>query len=375
MTSTPEHPDSDPTALMHSIIKRIATGPELSKDLSRDEARRGMRAILDGEVHPVQAAIFLIALRMKRETDDENLGVLDALREASTIVTAPVDDLIDVADPYDGYTRSLPSSPFLPAVLAACGVPAVSHGVETLGPKYGVTHRQVLRAAGAPVDLSPQEAAARIADRQIGWAYLDQRAFCPSLHALVGLRTLMVKRPVLTTVETLVGPVRGRRQTHLVTGYVHKAYPRVYAMLARAAGFDSAVFVRGVEGGVVPSLREPGKMFYYHDRGEEQSVELNPTDAGLTQTVRAIPLPPELVTESSPGEEPREDFDRAVAARKTAELGLEALSGTRGAMRDALIYSASICLWHLGRADRLRNAAQSVGTILDKGAALARITA
>ena len=98
----------------------------------------------------------------------------------------------------------------------------------------------MLAAAGAPVDLSPPQAAARLADARIGWAYVDQKAFCPQLYALAPLRTLIVKRPAITTTEVLAGPVRGRRRTHLVTGYVHKPYPRIYALLARHAGFDSA---------------------------------------------------------------------------------------------------------------------------------------
>jgi anthranilate phosphoribosyltransferase len=218
---------------MRSIIKRIATGPELSKDISREEAQAGMRFVLDGQVDPVQAGIFLIALRMKRETDDENLGILDALREAAHVVTAAVDEVVDIADPYDGFNRTLPASPFLPVVLAACGIPAVSHGVERMGPKYGVTHRQVLRAAGVPVNLAPEQAAARLGDPDIGWVYVDQEAFCPKLHRLSSLRTLIVKRPAITTAEVLIGPLRGRRKTHLVTGYVHKPYPRIYALLAR----------------------------------------------------------------------------------------------------------------------------------------------
>ncbi|MGH8621099.1 MAG: hypothetical protein ACRET3_03080, partial [Burkholderiales bacterium] len=61
--------DASPdAALMRSIIQRIATGPELSKDITREEARAGMQLVLEGRVDPVQAGIFLIALRMKRET-------------------------------------------------------------------------------------------------------------------------------------------------------------------------------------------------------------------------------------------------------------------------------------------------------------------
>jgi anthranilate phosphoribosyltransferase len=345
---------------MNSILKRIATGPELSKDISREEARDGMRLVLDGEVDPVQAAVFLIALRMKRETDDENRGLLEAIRAATQRATAAVDEVLDIGDPYDGYVRTLPAAPFLPPVLAACGVAAVSHGVERMGPKYGVTHRQVLRAAGLPVDLTPEEAAARLADPRVGWAYVDQKAFCPKLYALAGLRTLIVKRPAITTAEVLAGPVRGRRKTHLVTGYVHKPYPRIYALLARHAGFDSALIVRGVEGGVIPGLTQTGKVFRYHDAEAETPVEFKPADLGIEQSVRAPRLPGD-------GQESETPFDAGAAATAAAAAGKAALGGEPGAARDCLVTGAALCLWHLGRHGSLPEAAAAVRGALDRG--------
>ena len=162
MSEVEELLQKDPKTIMRSIIQRIATGPDMSKDISQAEARAGMRAVLDNAVDPVQAAVFLIALRMKRETDEENRGILDAIRDISTSVVAPVDEVLDLSDPYNGYNRSLPAAPFLPAVLAACGIHTVSHGVETMSPKFGITHRRVLRAAGVPVNLTVEQAAARL---------------------------------------------------------------------------------------------------------------------------------------------------------------------------------------------------------------------
>ena len=86
----------------------------------------------------------------------------------------------------------------------------------------------------------------------------------------------MVKRTVLTTIEVLVGPIRGKDKTHLLTGYVHAAYPPVYSDLAKVSGFDSAVLVKGVEGGVSPALRGDGKVFYYYDNSEMQETKFNP---------------------------------------------------------------------------------------------------
>lgn len=356
---------------MRGILQRIATGPELSKDISRDEAALGTRAVLEGRVDPVQAGIFFIALRMKRETMDENKGVLDAIRAATHSVTAPVDEVVDIADPYDGYNRTLPTSPFLPALLAELGAPAVSHGVASLGPKYGVTHRQVLAAAGVPVDLEPSAAAARLGDPALGWSYVDQARFCPQLHDLVALRTLIVKRPALTTVEVLAGPVRGRSRTHFVTGYVHKPYPPIYAELARTAGFDSALLIRGVEGGVVPSLRQPGRCFAYHDRGAETGFDIDPATLGIDQVNRAAPLPESLTT----GEAADVDrtLDTAAIAAESARQGLAALSGERGPVYDSLLYAAALVLHHLGRTDSLADAGDRVRSVLDAGRAAQRL--
>ena len=69
----------NPEKTMTAIIKRVATGPELSKSVSSEEARAGMLLVLDGLADPVQAAVFLIGLRVKRETEDENKGVLQAI--------------------------------------------------------------------------------------------------------------------------------------------------------------------------------------------------------------------------------------------------------------------------------------------------------
>lgn len=364
--------ETDAHRILRACIGKVATGPEYSKDLSFDEAYAAMRSILEGKADPVQSGVFLIALRMKRETDEENVGVLRAIMDMTHIATAAVDELVDIADPYDGYARSLPVSPFLPAVLAACGVPAVSHGLEAVAPKKGVTHRKVLRAAGLDVDLDTRQAAARVSDPKVGWAYVDQKFFCPALHELIRLRELITKRPVISTVENLTGPIRGRIRTHLATGYVHKVYPPVYARLAREAGFSSAMLVRGVEGGVSPSLRQPGKLYEYYGDGELRLREVNPADVGVEQPFRALPLPEHLSVSAEGDTDAIIDSD--AMAKAAAEIGLAALDGASGAARDSLVYSAAIVLTHVRRFETMQMAAAAVQQALDAGTARAHLS-
>ncbi|MBT3196480.1 MAG: anthranilate phosphoribosyltransferase [Gammaproteobacteria bacterium] len=346
--------------VMHSIIQRIATGPTLSKAIEQEEARVGMRAILEGHVSAVQAAVFLIALRMKRETEEENRGILTGIQQLTTQLTVPVDEVVDIADPYNGYNRTLPAAPFLPLLLAELGIPAVSQGLETVSPKFGFTHRQILRAAGVNVDLSVDEAAAQLADPAKGWAYLDQQHSCAPLHELIPLRKELVKRSVITTAEVLTRPLRGVRQTHLMTGYVHKPYAAIYAMLARHAGFDSALLVRGVEGGVTASLRQASTTYQFVGDAPEAAVVVDPEALGIQHDLRAPSIPP--------GVEGNEEI-----SKYAAEAGVAALQGQRGITFDALLLSATLVLHHLGRCDSLEQGAEQVRDVLSSGSAAGRL--
>ena len=366
--------NSELIAAMKSNIGKVATGPEYSKDLNFEEAYAAMQYILDKDADPVQAAVFLISIRMKRETMDENKGILKAIIDGANIATANVDELVDIADPYNGHNRSLPICAFMPPVLAACGLPAVSHGLETINPKYGITTHKVLAAAGLDVTLSPTDAVKRIENPDIGWAYTDQQSYAPELHQLMDLRERIIKRQVITTVEVLVGPVRAKQKTHLVTGYVHKAYPPVYAELARFAGFDTAMIVRGVEGGVIPSLQQPHKVYSYFDKGEEAPLTFDPTSIGIDQPDRAVPIPKSLPS----GDVTKcKEFDVDAAAAATAEAGIAALKGKKGISYDSLVYSCAIVLAHTEKTDtgvveNLSAAADKVRKILDSGEAFER---
>ena len=160
-----------------------------------------------------------------------------------------------------------------------------------------------------------------------------------------------------------------------MTGYVHKAYPPVYAHLARLAGFDTAAIIRGVEGGVIPSLKQHAKVFGYRGPGEEDPTEIYPDSIGIQQETRAVPIPKDIPMAPTKGDEIATTIDIEAASRLAAKTGLEALQGAAGPARDSLIYAGAIMLNHLGRAVSLQDAAKTVAGAIDNGSALARFEA
>jgi len=367
--------------LMRSAIQRVATGPELSKNLSRDETRAVMHALLDGSADPVQAAVYLIGLRMKRETTDELQGVMDALQDCTDRVQASVDDIVAIADPYNGFNRTLQGSVFVLPVLAACGVNAYSHGVELGGPKFGVTHHTIIKALGGDPLRSTNSIAERLANPDIGWGYLDQRTMCPALHQLNELRARIVKRPVLSTTEVLVFPIEGTSKTHLITGYVHKPYRDTYCMLARHVGYDSLLLVRGTEGGIIPSFRAPAHVIRYgegvkHNEGVNyQELDLELTEMDLLRDYRAADIPEDMLLANTDEHPVGMKWDIDALSALCAEQGRKALSGQSGALHDAAVLGAALIMWHMGKEQSLSKAADKARAVIASGEALQRLDA
>ncbi len=343
------------TALADAI-KKVATGPHLSKDLTEQEAFDAMMEILLGKADPVRAAIFFIAMRMKRETNEENLGILKACQSITASQTVAVEQLFIFSDPFNGFNRHCPMTAFLPAVLAACGLPTLSQGVFEMGPKFGVTHAQVLSLAGYDINKSTATVAENITAADTGWGYLDQSQASPALYALQELRTQMIKRPSLATLEKMIMPLKAQQRTHLGIGFVHKEYPAILGWLADAFTYDSAFIARGLEGGLVPTLREPSNNHRLLN-GRIEPCTLTPEEFGIEQDTRGVKT------------------DDPVTAQRTLDEGLQALTGVKGAAYDSLIYGAAIILWHCGHIASQQEAADDVRNVIDNGKAKAHFEA
>jgi len=365
---------ASPQFRMREYLQLVATGPELSKSLNEAQAEDGMSMILNGDIDAVRAGIFLIALRMKRESEAENSGILSALIGQMETARTEAAEILSVADPFNGYLRGLSASPFLPAVFAACGLPAYCHGLEAGGPKYGITTRLVLEQAGKAVDRNVSEAAASLDNPDAGWTYVDQKHYIGSLHDLVELRDTMVKRSCLSTLEVVLRPLHGSRSTHLLTGFVHKAYPPVYAMLARQSGFDSAAIIRGVEGGCIPSLSQLSRYFGYRGDGTLELFKLVPKELGIEQDARMVAIPERYTRDIERTCYQNSDVLQRVV-EYNLELGLDALANKPGPMLDSIVYGVSIGLTHAGVVSDLGQGAELARKAISSGAALGRFEA
>jgi len=264
-------PHSDPEQRMQGYLQKIATGPKMSKDLTREEAEDGLLSILNGSVSQIRAGIFLIAARMKLETVEENIGYWQALDKTTIQHQVPFEKILQIADPFDGFNRVPYFGFFTVPVLAAMGLPAYGHSTHSLPPKFGITFEDLL---GNHYGVSSNDSGEKRITllKKYRFAFLSTRHTNPALEGLRDMRREIVKRPMLATLEKMLMPVKSKPDGNfLASGYFHKGYEISMLAVARLSGFDKTILGNGVEGTTFFGVHKDARVFI--DTGDKEPVE------------------------------------------------------------------------------------------------------
>ncbi len=230
-----------------AVIKAVGTGPRGSRALTFEEARMATAALLGGEVSPVQAGAFLVAMRIKGETPTELAGMTQALRDAAGRVAADPPPrgrpILACAGAYDGMVDA-PHLSLVAAVLAAAaGARIVLHCGATLGPKRGTTPADVLAALGGPARPEPAESAQMLERADV--ALVHAGASIPGWDELASVRDEIGLRGPLHSAEKLVDHLGASR---FVVGHTHSTYRERLQGALLALGAERVITVRGMEG-------------------------------------------------------------------------------------------------------------------------------
>ena len=263
-------PQTDPETRMKGYLQKIAAGPRLSKDLTEDEAEDALALILDDRVSKVRAGVFLIAARMKLETLPENIGYWKALQNRVSPVTVDFDQLLQIADPFDGFQRTPYFGFYAVPVIAQLGLPVYGHSALPLPPKFGITFEQIVQK-----HYKVTEGKQRLALlEKYRFGYLSTAETLPQLEALRSLRTEIVKRPMLATLEKILMPVKARKNI-LATTYFHRGYEIALTEIAKLSQFDKAIIGNGMEGTTLFGIHKEAKVFIQEGSSDAEQKNLH----------------------------------------------------------------------------------------------------
>lgn len=226
---------------IQDILAKIAKGPKASKDLTWDECKQAMKALIEGQATQAQIGAFLIAMRFKSESVTELAGLTAAARQYVPPLAVSRDlALVDVPT-YAGKQDTFHAIVAASIVAVAAGAAVLMHGYDGIPGRPGSAG--VLKALGIPVDADPKLVADEV--NRKGFAYLDIGLYHPPLYRFLEMRQELGVRNVFHPIARLLNPARASVQ---VVGLTHPPHFEKTAEALRILGCRRALVIRGVEG-------------------------------------------------------------------------------------------------------------------------------
>src|SRR5580765_3540562 len=244
--------------LMQEFIAKIAKGPRAAKDLTWDEAKRAMRALIEGDATPAQVGAFLMAMRIKTESVTELASMTATVR--SYVAPLPIPQELGVVDlpSYAGKQDTFHALAAAAIVAASAGASVLMHGYDGIPGRVGIGG--VLRALGLPMDMEPKVAAEAVTRH--GFAYLDIALYHPPVYRFLEMRHELGVRNVFHPIARLLNPARASSQ---VVGLSHPPHFEKTVEAIRMLGLPRALVVRGVEGDPELSIAMATKVLELRD--------------------------------------------------------------------------------------------------------------
>jgi anthranilate phosphoribosyltransferase len=303
-----------------------------------------MNTVLLGEASSAQIAAFVMALRSKGETADELQGMLAAVLEASEPVPLDVKfsaHAIDIVGTGGDKSHSVNISTMAAFVVAGAGVPVCKHGNRAASSQCGTA--DVLEALGIKIDLDGAAVARCVEQTGMGFC------FAPKFHPAFRYAGPTRKELGVPTAFNLLGPMANPAQvSYMVVGVGDPSMAHKMAHAIAGRGVQRAWVVHGHGGLDELSLSGDCPVVEIH-QGEISEFMLNAKDFGLE---------PADVTAVRGGDPVH-----------NAQVIRDTFNGTRGAVRDIVVFNAAAGLVVAGVSSHMGDGIERAQASIDSGAA------
>ncbi|KQT78224.1 anthranilate phosphoribosyltransferase [Methylobacterium sp. Leaf466] len=319
-----------------ALLATVAAG----RALSRGEARAAFDHLLSGEVTPVQASAFLIALKVRGEADDEIVGAVEAMR-ARMVRVAPVAGAIDVVGTGGDHSGSYNVSTLAAILTAACGVPVAKHGNRAATSRSGAA--DVLDSLGVKLGLDPDGLSRCLA--QAGLCFMFAQTHHGAMRHVAPIRAELPTRTIFNLLGPLSNPAGVERQ---LFGVSSPAWAEPLTRVLAELGSRRVWTVHGSDGLDEITVTGPTAVVAL-DEGRIDRFTIDPREVGL----------PLWTLDDLRGGDPDHN---ALALRGV-------LDGRAGAYRDIAVLNAGAALVVAQAAGTLAEGVARAAAAIDSGAA------
>ena len=261
-------------------LKTVGTGPKRNREMTKDEIKIVIRAMLKQEIVPEQVSAFILGWRVRGESIDEFAGAIEVFDEF--VKQAPLANSIEFGYPYDGKVKNPYLVTLIAQYLQPFDVQLSLHGDLLQPSKGGITLKEV--CDNLPLSTNTH--------------YFDRATYFPELHALNEIRAKLGLRSSFNTIEKLLGITNSDTA---IIGAFHKPFVEKYIALFKNR-YKKLIIIKGNEG--TPEIFSKCAVTIV-ENGEVNEIKIDPKDYGINykKSTERISLETSLKLVTKPSEE------------------------------------------------------------------------
>ncbi len=310
------------------------------KDLTVSETREFLSGVVNGDITGVQAGAILTALRMKGESTEEIIGLVEEMRLKMLKVSAK--DAIDIVGTGGDGSGTFNISTTAAFVAAGAGAKVAKHGNRAASSRSGSS--DVLEALGVNIQLKPEQAGEVL--QTVGMVFIAAPMFHPSMKNVVAVRKELKIRTVFNILGPFANPAGTTRQ---LVGVPNKDIAKKMAKAATKLGYEHLIIVTSDDGMDEISLYAKTKGFEVRGKSVKAFL-IDPKKYGFKKSSKQ-----EILGGSAE--------ENAVTVR-------EILNGKKGAKRDIVVINTGFALYAAGIARDAKDGIKMAEESIDSGKAL-----
>lgn len=324
----------------------ILTGLVRSEGLEAEAAEWALNEIFQGRASDVQLAALLVALRAKGETEDEILGLSQAMLANAVPITLD-DEAVDVVGTGGDRANTVNISTMAAIVAAAAGAKVIKHGSRAASSQAGTA--DTLEALGVNISLDPARQSGVLDD--VGIVFLFSVLYHPAMRNVAAVRAQLAIQTTFNFLGPLSNPAQPRA---MALGVANDEVAPVIARVLAGRGVRGLVF-RGFDGLDELTTTSPSDVWLVSD-GRVHRTTLDPRDLDLNPAA-----PADL---------------QGGPAEHNAQVVRELVAGRTGPVRDVVVLNAGAALLSyrgvspvVPLVEQMAEAVADAGSAIDSGAA------
>ena len=326
---------------MKEHIQKLSNG----NNLTIKEAENAISNIFTNATDS-QIGAFLVALKMKGESEDEIIGLVNGMRKASKRIHLKLDSpIIDIVGTGGDTHNTINVSTTTAIVVASCGIFVAKHGNHAITSKSGSA--DVLKELGISINKSPKEVKKSIEDINIGFMLAGN--FHPSMKRVVAPR----REIGIRTVFNILGPLTNPANIDAaLIGVFDKNLCIPFASVLKNIGLKRAMIVNGDGMDEISNISDT--TIAELNNGVIKSYILTPEELGIKRAH----------IEDIMGSTPKENANDIIQILNGKE---------KGPKRDIIVMNGAAAIYVAGIVDSIKNGIPIIENAIDSGKAMQKL--